>query len=140
MDRLDIVAEMREADADFRALVEDATSAELRRRSDGTRWTNEQLLFHMLFGYLVVRNLRALVSVFGRLPDPFSRWFAALLDAGTRPFHMINYVGSLAGARVLGHARMERLFDHVTRRLIASMNRQTPAALARGMHMPTGWD
>ena len=140
MDTSEIAAEMRRAAADFRVLLDGATRSELRRRSDGTRWTNEQLLFHMLFGYLVVRNLRALVWVFGRLPDPFSRGFAALLDAGTRPFHVINYVGSLAGARVLGHARMERLFDHVVRRLIASMNRQTPAALARGMHMPTGWD
>ena len=35
--------------------------AELRKPTDGTRWNNEQLLFHMLFGYLLVRNLRFLV-------------------------------------------------------------------------------
>ena len=113
MDRLDIVAEMREADADFRVLVDNATSAELRRGSDGTKWTNEQLLFHMLFGYLVVRRLLPLVRILGRLPDGVSRRFAALLNAGTGPFHVVNYVGSLGGGRVLGHAGMERTFDRV---------------------------
>lgn len=140
MDTDEIAVEMRRAATDFRSLLDSATSAELRRGSDGTAWTNEQLLFHMLFGYLLVRNLRVLVWAFGRLPDRFSRAFAALLNAGTRPFHTINYVGSLGGARVLGHARMERLFDRVVAGLIASLQRQSARSLARGMHFPTGWD
>jgi hypothetical protein len=140
VDRDQIAAEMQRAADDFRSLLDNATSAELRRSSNGTKWTNEQLLFHMLFGYLVVRNLRTLVWIFGQLPDRFSRAFAALLNAGTRPFHTINYLGSLAGARVLGHARMERIFDRVVAGLIASMNHQSPAALTRGMHFPPGWD
>ena len=57
MNRADIVAEMRDAAADFRTLLDGATSRELRSGTDGTKWTNEQLLFHMLFGYLVVRRL-----------------------------------------------------------------------------------
>jgi DinB superfamily len=140
VDRDEIAAEMHRAAEDFRFLLDNATSAELRAGSRGTRWTNEQLLFHMLFGYLVVRNLRVLVWIFARLPDGFSRTFAALLNAGTRPFHTINYLGSLGGARVLGHARMERIFDRVVAALITSMNRQNPTGLARGMHFPTGWD
>src|SRR4051812_37435175 len=127
VDRDEITTEMRRAAADFRSLLDNATSAELRRGSIGTKWTNEQLLFHMLFGYLMVRNLHILVWCFGRLPDRFSRKFAALLNAGTRPFHTINYVGSLGGARVLGHAGMERLFDRVVAGLIASMDRQSAA-------------
>ena len=79
-----------------------ATVAELRQPTDGTKWNNEQLLFHMLFGYLLVRNLRLLVWAFSRLPDGASRRFAALLNAGTRPFHVINYFGSLFGARAVG--------------------------------------
>src|SRR5215210_5622314 len=104
MDRVEIVAEMREAAADFRVLLDTATTGELRDGSDGTRWTNEQLLFHMLFGYLVVRRLLPLVRILGRLPDPVSRTFAAALNGATRPFHLVNSVGSLGGARVLGHA------------------------------------
>jgi hypothetical protein len=131
---------MDRARADFRELLDTATVAQLRRPSDGTRWTNEQLLFHMLFGYLLVRNLLVLVRAFARLPDVASRRFAALLDAGTRPFHVINYIGSLGGARVLGYARMERLMDRVIHSLQSSLRRQSATALDRGMHFPVGWD
>jgi DinB superfamily len=140
MDRVEIVAEMREAAADFRVLLDTATSAELRRGSDGTRWTNEQLLFHMLFGYLVVRRLLPLVGFLGRLPPIVSRAFAAALNAATRPFHMVNYLGSLGGARVLGHSGMERTFDRVVNGLATSLLRAADADLTRGMHFPTGWD
>jgi hypothetical protein len=52
---------MEEARQRFRQLLADASLDDLRRSSDGTRWTNEQLLFHMLFGYLIVRALLWLV-------------------------------------------------------------------------------
>jgi hypothetical protein len=125
---------------DYRDLLETATVADLRKPTDGTKWNNEQLLFHMLFGYLLVRNLRLLVWVFSRLPDDASRRFAALLNAGTRPFHVINYVGSLFGARTLGYARMERLMDRVLSSLQASLRAQPERELQRGMHFPVGWD
>ncbi len=85
MDTSDIRTEMDRARADFRDRLDSATVAELRRPTDGTRWTNEQLLFHMLFGYLLVRNLLLLVRGFSRLPDRASPRFAATLNAGTRP-------------------------------------------------------
>ena len=84
-------AEMEEARERFRQLLADASLDDLRRSSDGTRWTNEQLLFHMLFGYLIVRALLRLVRGFGRLPDDVSRVYARALNAASRPFHAINY-------------------------------------------------
>jgi hypothetical protein len=136
----EIRAELESVRHDYRALLDTATVAELRKPTDGTRWNNEQLLFHMLFGYLLVRNLRLLVWTFSRLPDTASRRFAALLNRGTRPFHVINYWGSLFGARALGHARMERLMDRATSRLQRSLRNRSEQALARGMHFPEGWD
>lgn len=50
---------------DFHRLVAGASEAELRRRSDGTRWTNKELLFHMVLGYLILRALRRLILLFG---------------------------------------------------------------------------
>src|SRR5664279_4510547 len=140
MDVGDIVTELRWAGDDFQRLVDDATIAELRAGSDGTQWSNEQLLFHMLFGYLLVRNLMTLVQVFSRLPDGCSRRFAALLNAGTRPFHVVNYLGSLGGAGILGHSGMERLMLRVVAGLVSRLERESPAALRRGMHFPVGWD
>jgi hypothetical protein len=68
MERRDITTEMERARADFHQLLDKATSAELRAPTRGTKWTNEQLLFHMLFGYLLVRNLLPLVKTLSRLP------------------------------------------------------------------------
>jgi hypothetical protein len=135
-----ICAELDRVRDDYRELLDGATVAELRKPSHGTKWNNEQLLFHMLFGYLLVRNLRLLVWTFSRLPDTASRRFAALLNRGTRPFHVINYWGSLFGARALGHARMERLMDRATSRLQRSLRNRSEQDLARGMHFPEGWD
>jgi hypothetical protein len=135
-----ICAELDRVRDDYRELLDGATVAELRKPSRGTKWNNEQLLFHMLFGYLLVRNLRLLVWTFSRLPDTASRRFVALLNRGTRPFHVINYWGSLFGARALGHARMERLMDRATSRLQRSLRNRSEQALARGMHFPEGWD
>ena len=140
MDRQPIVAEMERARLDFHRLLDTATSADLRAGTDGTRWTNEQLLFHMLFGYLLVRNLLWLVRAFARLPDRWSRSFAAGLDAVTGPFHVVNYVGSLGGAAVLGRTRMERVMDGVIASLVRTLERSTEEQLARGMHFPVGWD
>ena len=115
-------------------------SVELRRPTNGTKWTNEQLLFHMVFGYLLVRNLLVLVRGFSRLPDEASRRFAVTLNAGTRPFHTINYLGSLGGIRVLGYPRTERLMDRTIRTLQASLDHSSDAELHRSMHFPVGWD
>lgn len=75
--------EMEQARVAFNSLVATASANDLRRGSNGTRWSNRQLLFHMVFGYLVVLRLLPLVRIFGRLPDRYSRRFAAVLDAVT---------------------------------------------------------
>jgi hypothetical protein len=140
LDRSAVSAEMEQARLDFHRLVADATPADLRRPSDGTRWTNQQLLFHMLFGYLIVRALLILVRVFGLLPDGASKAFARLLDSARRPFDLINYLGSCAGAQIIPPRRMTRVLDHVITALQQHLQRETSSALRRGMHYPTTWD
>lgn len=140
LDRAAVRAEMESARLDFRRLIGDATPADLRRPSDGTRWTNRQLLFHMLFGYLVVRALLVLVRVFGLLPGGASKTFAKLLDAAHRPFDLINYLGSCAGAWIIPPRRMTRMLDRVIAALQQHLQRETRPALRRGMHYPTTWD
>lgn len=132
--------EIRAARNDFHRLVDGATTAELRKRSNGTEWTNDQLLFHMLFGYMIVRTLLWLVRGFSVLPPGASRRFAQALNSATRPFNVVNYLGSLGGARVLGHSGMEAVMDRVTASLIHTLERSTEKQLARGMHFPVGWD
>jgi DinB superfamily len=139
-DRRAIAAEMDQARQTFHGLLDHATDTGLRRRSNGTGWTNEQLLFHMLFGYLITRALLILARIFGRLPDGASKAFAQLLDAARTPFHLINYLGSCAGARVIPYSHMRSRFDQVITALERRLDSERDSDLRRGMHFPTTWD
>lgn len=97
-DQQHIHAELERVRADLHHLVAYATEADLARRTNGTRWTNGQMLSHMAFGYVLVRRLLPLVRLFRRLPERFSRLFASALNATTTPFHHINHLGGVAGA------------------------------------------
>lgn len=121
-------------------LIETASTGDLARRSDGTRWTNRQLLFHMLFGYLITRNLLVLVKIVGRLPAWFGGGFAAALDAGTRPFDRINYWGSRFGGQVLRPAQVARWMDRVIASLQRHLDRENGQSLQRTMRFPARWD
>jgi hypothetical protein len=138
MDARQIDVEMRRAQADFHQLIARATPDDLRRMTDGTRWTNRQLLFHIVLGYGVVRTLLPVVRILGRLGR--SRGFAATLNAGRRPFHWINYIGPCVAARLLSlgaiAALLDRSIDSLRRRLAI----ETDRSLALTMHMPTDWD
>ena len=69
-----------------------------------------------------------------------SRVYARALDAGTRPFDLINYYGSCAAALVYNRHRMGAKMDRVIASLHRSIARSTDEALLRGMHFPTRWD
>ena len=140
MDRRDIDADLERIAADFRCLLGSATPAELRAPTNGTKWTNRQLLFHMLFGFLLVRALLVVVKAFGRLPDAVSRTFAAALNAGTRPFHVVNYLGALPGGWVLSGRAMDRLMESSIGHLRVGVEGQSERTLVLAMHFPTGWD
>lgn len=139
-DRHDIHRELERVRADLHHLVANATAADLRRRTNGTRWTNGQMLWHMAFGFLIVRRLLPLVRLLGRLPPVFSRTFATVLNAAARPFHVINYLGSVGGALVFHGPRLTRQFDRTIDRLHSRLDAETEKSLAGRTHFPVGWD
>ncbi len=141
MDELaSIHEEMERSRATFHRLLESATDEQLRRPSNGTRWTNEQLLFHMMFGFLIVRVLLVLVRFVGRLPDRAQRVFARPLDAAVRPFDAINFWGSRGAVRVFNRRRMGPVMDRIVASLHRALDHESAADLRRGMHYPTSWD
>src|SRR6478609_3469930 len=113
MERQEVQREMEQARLTFRRIVAEASEEQLHRPSNGTRWTNRQLLFHMLFGYLLVRTLMPLVHTLGRLG--WSRRFAATLNAARRPFHLINYLGSVGGGQLLPTTATAALLDRTVK-------------------------
>jgi hypothetical protein len=140
MDRRDLDADLERVAIDFHDLLGTVTVVELRDPTTGTKWTNEELLFHMLFGFLLARTLLVLVKAFARLPAAVSRAFATALNAGTRPFHVVNYLAALPGPRVLSGRTMGKLMDHTIRHLRAHLERESERSLALAMHFPVGWD
>jgi hypothetical protein len=138
MDPHQIDVEMRRAQAEFHQLLTIASPEDLRRPTSGTRWTNRQLLFHMVLGYGVVRTLLPLVRALGRLGH--SRGFAATLNAGRHPFHWVNYVGPCVAARLLTPRVMTALLDRTISSLRRRLAAETERNLTLSMHMPTGWD
>lgn len=139
-DRQAVHDELDRVQADFRQLLGQAAPSDLARRTNGTKWTNEQLLFHMLFGYMIVRALLPLAGIFGYLPYGFSRAHAGLLNAATRPFDLINYLGPCAAIHIYGHDRMAAKLDRVLAALRRRLDTASTAGLTRGMHYPTRWD
>ncbi|HEX7427028.1 MAG TPA: DinB family protein [Mycobacterium sp.] len=141
IDRAEIAADLERARVEFhRLLVEAERHDAWTKPTCGTRWTNEQLLFHMVFGYMVVQRLLVLVKVFGRLPDGVSRVLARSLNAAITPFNIINYYGSCAAALVYNRHRMGAKMDRVIASLQRKLARESDDSLRRGMHFPTWWD
>ncbi|MCX2749588.1 DinB family protein [Arthrobacter sp. MI7-26] len=134
------VADYARALRELKGWLENATTSELRRKSDGTRWTNEELLFHMVFGYMIVRALLPLVRLISRLPRSWGKGFAAVLNAATGPFDVVNYWGSRAAATVYNRHRMSRKLQKTVTALARRLERETPKSLARSMPFPTRWD
>jgi hypothetical protein len=125
---------------DFRRIVGSATPAELAAPSRGTRWTNRQLLFHLVLGQNIARVSIPLFGGFSRLPPGASRAWSAMLEAFTRPYDWVNWFGSVAGARALSTAAMERMMQRSTRAILAWYDRADAGDLARGMSVPPSWD
>jgi hypothetical protein len=128
------------ANQDFRRLVDQAGTADLQRRSGGTKLTNQQLLFHMFFGYQIVRALLPLVRLYGRLSGRASTTMAWLLDSALGPFHVINYLGSCAGARIMPCAHLPGMLERVNAAFLRRLQQETETDLGRGMHFPRTWN
>jgi hypothetical protein len=140
VDKQAVHDDLERARTTFHALLAGADAVELRRRSNGTRWNNRQLLFHMVLGFLIMRALIGLARIVARLPAGFGRGWARLLNAGKRPFDAVNFLGSWLGGSVMSRRAMEVLCDRTIAALHRRLDRENDAGLARGMPYPTRWD
>jgi hypothetical protein len=140
LDAKQIADELARVRDTFRGLVDGMTPEALSRRTNGTRWTNRQMLFHMLFGYLLIWPLIWLAKALSLLPRGASRPLAAVFNFGARPFHVVNYLGSAGGGTFVSPQWMVRMLDRLTVRLAARRERESERSLARGMYYPTRWD
>ena len=125
---------------DFDRLVARADADQLDAPSNGTRWTNRQLLFHMWFGQRIARTFIPLIGGFSRLPPAASRTWSRILTAATRPYDWINYAASAAGGRVVRPGTIRKWMRRDTAWLLRWAEAASAVDLARGMSVPTSWD
>lgn len=140
IDRAAIAADLERVRSDFQHLIEMADDDEWIKPTKGTRWNNEELLFHMVFGYMVVQRLLLLLRLFDRLPESVSRGYARMLNAATPAFDVINYYGSRFAARIYNRKRMAAKLHRVINSPQRSLRRAPEDAFRRGMHYPKDWD
>ncbi|MCT9624804.1 DinB family protein [Pseudarthrobacter equi] len=126
--------------ADFSKIVHTASALELGWPSNGTRWTNRQLLFHMALGQNITLSAIPLFGLFSRLPPAASRNWSHLLDSCAGPYNWINWAGSAAAGRVLPPQVMLRMMTKTTRTIVNWYDAANGEALVRGMTMPASWD
>jgi hypothetical protein len=125
---------------DFGRIVHAAKASELDLPTDGTRWTNRQLLFHMVLGQNIALSAIPLFGLFSHLPPPASRIWSRLLEACAGPYNWVNWAGSAAAGHALKPAAMQGMMERTTRTIVGWYDRADEAALERGMSMPTSWD
>ncbi len=125
---------------DFSRIVRDARPEELGAPTEGTRWTNRQLLFHLVLGQNIAWSAIPLFGLFSHLPPAASRSWSRLLEACTGPYNWVNWAGSAAAGQLLAPGAMVRMMERTTVAIIAWYDRADEAALARGMSVPPSWD
>ncbi|MEO5315175.1 DinB family protein [Pseudarthrobacter sp. CC12] len=135
-----VKAELLWTAADFRSIVLRALADELDLPSSGTRWTNRQLLFHMVLGQNIALLGIPLLGLFSRLPPAASRNWSRLLEACLGPYNWVTWAGSAAAGQVLKPQSMLRMMDRTTGTIVNWYDRADEEALERGMTMPLSWD
>jgi hypothetical protein len=138
--REQILDALRLARRRFLPILDSYSPDDFQRQSIGTKWTNHELLFHMLFGYLITRTLLLIAPVGSRVPDRFVAMFMRSLSRLVRPFNWINYMGSVIGGRLYSPERMFTRLETVTGKLERLLNGVNDELLAHESYVPTAWD
>lgn len=128
------------AHQEFHAVAAAVPERAWAEQSHNPGWTNGQVLFHVLLGFILVLPLARLLVLFGHLPRVCARVFAGSLDLATPVFHVINALGPRAAARVLGRAGVIRRFDRVHAALMGRLAKVRPNEWDLTMAYPTRWD
>jgi DinB superfamily len=133
-------SDLEAARQEFHEMVGSISEQRWDKPSHNPGWTNGQLLFHVLLGFILVLPLAGILIFFGHLPAVCSRIFAAILNFSTPLFNRINAVGPRAGARLVGRAGLISKFDRVHEAILERLERVRPGDWALAMHYPTRWD
>jgi len=132
--------ELEAARSGFHTLLDSVTAQSWYERSDNPAWTNGQLLFHILLGFILVQPLVRIMWLFARLPRQCSKGFAALLNLSTPLFSRVNAIGPRMGSRIFNRNRLGSMYDRVYAGIVSRLNSTGDEELEEGMFYPNRWD
>jgi hypothetical protein len=92
------------------------------------RLANGQLVYHILFAFILVPSLFWMIKFWSRLPARYSRGFARVLNFTTPVFNRINALGPRGQAFVFGRKRAGAIFDRIHRSILKKSIRCTVAS------------
>ena len=125
---------------EFHAMAASISEREWTEPSQNPGWTNGEIVFHILLGFILVVPLARLLVFFDHLPALCSRIFSEILNLSTPIFNRFNAMGPRAGARLLGRAGIITKFDQVHDAILSQLDRARPSDWAAAMNYPTRWD
>jgi hypothetical protein len=138
--RLRLRAELEGARREFHSMVATISERGWTQPSHNPGWTNGQVLFHVLLGFLLVPPLARLLVIFGHLPQIVGRAFAGVLNLSTPIFHWVNAFGPRGAARALGPDGVVRRFDRVHNIILRRLAQVRQEQWSLTMPYPTRWD
>jgi len=138
--RAAVAAELEDARRGFHEMLASLSPEDWEGPSRNRAWTNGQLLFHIMFGFLLVPPLWRIMQLFGRLPANWSRTFARVLDYSTPLYNWINGLLPRLGTRVYGPEALARTYDRIHAQILRRLWLISEADWNRGMHYPMRWD
>jgi len=135
-----VAADLATVRCQFHALLDSLSQEDWDNPSRNPAWTNGQLVYHMLFAFMLIPSLFWMIRFWSRLPGWASRGFAAVLNFSTPLFDRVNALGPRGQERLFGRERASRLLD----RRLDSIDRKArslrPDRWQAGMHYPRRWD
>ncbi|MEP6850493.1 MAG: DinB family protein [Acidobacteriota bacterium] len=133
-------AELEIASCRFHALLDSLSPTDWDAPSLNPAWTNGQLVYHMLFAFMLVPSLFWMIKFWSRLPSGYSRRFAQFLNFTTPVFNRVNALGPRGQAFVFGRNRAGAIYDRIQRSILEKVNSLGDDQWTAGMHYPRRWD
>lgn len=133
-------AELALAHARFHKLLDSLSEVDWEARSLNPAWTNGQLVYHILFAFMLLPSLFWMIKFWSKLPRSYSLRFAQVLDLTTPLFNRINALGPRGQASVFGRKRAGAIFDYIYRSILKKVDSLRDDQWAAGMHYPRRWD
>src|SRR5262245_30952366 len=128
--------ELEATGGQFHALFGSLSAADWDEPSRNRAWTNGQLIFHMLFAFMLIPSLFRLVRFWSHLPDRYSRALARVLALSTPLFNRVNALGPRGQAAIFGRRRAESIYDSVHRSMLRKVDSIVDDDWGRGMNYP----